>query len=106
MTPVFVLRVVARADGRPTAEAGRYVSFFDPDLAEGRGLLRTTPDPETAIHFPDRGSALACWQRQSAVAPYRSDLKPNRPLTCYTIEMVPFESVRGPDRCMETGHGG
>ena len=85
---MYLIRIVAHADGRPCPLAGQYVVSFDPDQHRGRGHLDTTRKIDNAMHFTDEVSAFEFWRQQSTVTPTRPDGKPNRPLTAYTVEMV------------------
>jgi hypothetical protein len=84
-----VLKIVGLADGRPTPDDGRYVVWMDVDARAGRGLLHTTHDVREARVFDTLAQAARYWQRTSTVRPRRPDGQPNRPLTAYTIEIVP-----------------
>jgi hypothetical protein len=41
---MYVIRIIARADGTSSPEAGRFVRDFDPSYAGGIGFLLTTED--------------------------------------------------------------
>jgi hypothetical protein len=85
---ICVIQVVAFANGMPCVNAGQYLKSFDPDVYGGRGHVTWTGDPAKAMHFADVGEAHETWKRQSTKQPFRSDGKPNRPLTAYTVEIV------------------
>lgn len=55
------------------------------------GIATFSPDRSKAMRFPDSRSAFAAWQSRSTLVPTRSDGRPNRPLTAYsmTLEEVP-----------------
>lgn len=81
---------------------GRLVASFDPDFVPPSphpsypcGLAGWTNDPAKAMHFPDVGAALACWQMQSVVVPLRPDGLPNRPLSGYSMLLESCEDRRG-----------
>jgi hypothetical protein len=84
------IRVVALADGRRCWMAGHYLSKFDFDAAAGRGRGWWTTRLGNALHFDDPGAAMAFWKTQSRTVPLRDDGKPNRPLTAFTVEIVPL----------------
>lgn len=69
---------------------GKYLMVYDPDGANGRGVILSTNDIGMAMQFPSVREALECWKQVSAVKPLRPDGKPNRPLTAYTVT---FEEV-------------
>jgi hypothetical protein len=77
------------------SRAGRYVSSFDPDFADGRGHVGVSSDPADALRFPDAAAAWECWRTQSTVQPLRMDGKPNRPMTAYTVTIEPLEPTGG-----------
>ena len=70
----------------------RYVVACDVDARDGRGVLVDTPDQARATVFPSAFDALEYWKRQSTRRPLRDDGKPNRPLTAFTVEVVPVEA--------------
>jgi hypothetical protein len=86
---MYVLRVIARADGMPDSNVGRFVRGFDPDYLQGRGLLVTTEHRHRAHRFDTNAAAFTFWQQESRVQPIRADGKPNRPLTAYTMSIEP-----------------
>lgn len=88
----YVIQIIGSADGSPCDIAGGYVAEFDPDGYSGRGNLRLTRDPASAIKFHDFVAAVEYWKQQSIEKPLRPDGKPNRPLTAYTVEMVKVKS--------------
>lgn len=67
---------------------GQYLKAFDPDFKRGVGIADWTHDRTKAKRFPDAAAALAEWKRPSKVMPIRSDGKPNRPLTAYSITLM------------------
>jgi len=89
MTKVL-LAIVCHATGEASVHDGRFLRSFDPDAHGGRGSVLTTLAPERAIVFEDAGAALAFWKTQSAAVPLRDDGQPNRPLTAYTVELLPL----------------
>ena len=82
-----VIKIVQRADGSPTPEAGRYIVQFDHDALRGRGTGHYLPEVKYALRFPNAAAAMAFWRRQSVLRPMRPDGEPNRPLTAYTVEI-------------------
>lgn len=70
---------------------GDYLEWSDPNAKFGMGDERWTPDLAKAQRFPTRDAAMECWRAQSTLVPRRSDGKPNRPMTAYsiTVEEVP-----------------
>jgi hypothetical protein len=72
-------------------DRGDFLEWSDPDANHGFGDDGWTPDLAKAKKFESFAAAAACWNAQSKVRPIRSDGKPNKPLTAYsvTIETVP-----------------
>lgn len=72
-----------------------YVAAFDPDWQppgyDGPQVGRATftSDPAEALQFTDVAAAMDFWKKPSTRRPLRSDGKPNRPLTAYTVEVRP-----------------
>ena len=95
MSPV--LRIVGSvAGGEPCPFAGQYVVEYDPERdgldPHGRRMTAhviTSPRRADALEYPSTIAALEAWRRVSARAPVRPDGKPNRPLTAYTVEVLP-----------------
>lgn len=71
-------------------EQDAYVVSCDVDALGGMGVVEFGPR-DKAKRFPDAGEALRYWKRQSAIRPFRSDGKPNRPLTALTVELQRVE---------------
>jgi hypothetical protein len=70
-------------------ESGHYIQRFDVGACDGRDSILTTLDITKAAHFADAGEALEFWRTQSRTVPFRDDGEPNRPLTAFTVSMVP-----------------
>jgi len=86
---VTIIRIVCRAGPfGPSSEDGQYVRACSVDAYNGIGHVEVTPDPERARQFDSVLEAVDFYRRQSNVMPLRDDGKPNRPLTCYTVEFV------------------
>lgn len=66
-----------------------YVVDCDVDARGGLGVATFTATPAEARQFATGAEALDFWKRVSTVRPKRPDGKPNRPLTAYTVELVP-----------------
>ncbi len=63
-----------------------FLKAYDPNSQHGH--LTFTPSPDDALRFADVLCALKCWKQQSTTHPLRDDLRPNRPFTAYTIEVL------------------
>jgi hypothetical protein len=88
------LRIVGVAMPNDCMEAGKYIMEFDVGaLASSANdpLIPMTTDPKIAAQFANAHEALAFWRIQSRVVPLRSDGKPNRPLTAYSVEICPVD---------------
>jgi hypothetical protein len=83
-----VIKAVGFAIGEACPVAGHYVESFDFEAAGGLGCGEFTPDIGKAKIFPDADAAMRFWGTKSITKPLRSDGKPNRPLTCTTVEIV------------------
>lgn len=83
------MRLVGLADGRPCDGAGEFVAAVGTP-ANGWRIV-TTPDAERAQRWPSHPAAWLAWVAVDGARPVRSDGKPNRPNTAYTvaIEAVP-----------------
>lgn len=94
----YVMRCTALAGkhvgpGAGLAPVGQYLQAYNHDAHQGRGEADWTRDPAAALNFPDPGAAQAAWSGQSTLVPLRPDGKPNRPLTAYTIEVLPLRDA-------------
>lgn len=82
--------------GDPSKPVGGLLKEFDVDAMGGRGTSDWTVDPEEALHFESPEAAHKAWTTQSTVAPLRQDGQPNRPLTAYTVEILPLSDFSNP----------
>ena len=90
MTARYALQVVALASAPlPGAEAGLFVQDADVDAFDGMGQATLTPDRHLAKSWASKVEAFDFWMTQSTVRPTRDDGQPNRPLTAYSVEVVP-----------------
>lgn len=80
---MHVIRILARADGQPDPNAGKFIRDFDPAYGAGRGLMTTTPHRHRAKRFPDAVAAMAYWQTETPTG---------RPLTAYTVTIEPHQT--------------
>jgi hypothetical protein len=65
---------------------GAYLQSSDPDGHDGMGHEVWTFDLAKAQQFATFSDAMACWMAQSRVRPIRSDGRPNRPMTAYSVQ--------------------
>lgn len=84
MAMLIVSRGTALGD---TTTSGMFLAAFDPDVCDGMGYTKWTRVKQEALRFPDFRTAMEIWRAQSTVRPLRTDGKPNRPLTAYTVEV-------------------
>lgn len=82
--------IVADASGRPSEHSGRLVSRYDPDYMGGLGRVWTSDRHADALLFETAAAAFEYWRQPSKVRPLRDDGKPNRPLTAFTVQIVPL----------------
>jgi hypothetical protein len=87
-----IIQLVGLARGLSHPFDGRYVVRYHPgpaSMSAGQCLLVTTSDARKAKVYADAESAHAEWARVDPRAPVRPDGQPNRPLTAWTIEILP-----------------
>lgn len=78
--------VISLVDGRTEGvPVGRYLASYDPEGADGNGVATWTSDPAQAMTFETAEAATACYRAVPCNRPLRSDGKPNRPLTIFTV---------------------
>ena len=92
MTYVIKLEWLGGLDELPSEHAGRYVLRYDPDAHAGLGQVWSTAELGEAIHFPVYADAMRFYLQVSTVKPLRDDGKPNRPLTAFTVGILPVET--------------
>jgi hypothetical protein len=84
-----VIFAIELTTGEPV---NQWVEDYDNSAEDdkGYGRLTLTSDPTRARVFGDAGEALAFWMQTSRTVPVRdTDGKPNRPLTCFTVDVSP-----------------
>ena len=88
-----VLKIYGLANGGPTPFDGQYLVEYDPtrDGVDPNGdpmsaHLVTTPDVGKALKFQTAAEAMALWRKEHGIRP---DGLPNRPLTAFTVEVLP-----------------
>lgn len=84
------IRVVARnstgvLDGPPQFLSAVDYDYHAPGRLYPTGIVEITDNPARALTWPDKESAFEAWRRQSTSVPLRTDGRPNRPLTAFTI---------------------
>jgi len=82
------IRIIGGARLEPCEFSMAWVESYR-DTPCGRGDLKVTRDPAKALRFPDAAKAMEFYRRQSKTRRWRSDGRPNRPLTAYSVEIVP-----------------
>lgn len=88
----YVLKIIGYADGTPLVTGphiSRFVEEYDPDGRDGAGSAKLTLLRSHAKRFPSKIEALEFWRQQSTKRPTRSDGKPNRPLTSFSVMVEP-----------------
>jgi len=99
---IRILRLkLATPERVSTPHDGRFVKEYDPHR-RGENLIQahlvTTEDPREAQLFPTDQDATAAWEQDRGVGAH--DLEPDRPLTAYTVELLPYL-----DAVAESGRG-
>ena len=85
-----LLKIVRRVDGlRDKRVDGLFVKHYSPSGHGGYGILSVTKDMNDARKFADALEAMEVWAAVSTTHPKHANGKPNRPLTMYTVEVVP-----------------
>lgn len=74
------------SNGKPI---GLWLHDYDANAYEGRGQASLTKYKDRAKRFESKEAAFEYWRQVSKRQPKRDDGKPNRPLTAYTIELLP-----------------
>lgn len=84
----YVIKLIGLANGLHSHFDGEYLTTFDPEFMDGFGKANTTKEIADARIFNDLADVMAFWKTRSTVKPTRSDGRPNRPLTAFSIEPV------------------
>ena len=87
-----VLKMMTGTDMRPVPfhAPAKYLRYFDVDTDEGRGSAEWTEDINEAMTFDSTIEAWHVWRTQSETVPFRPDGEPNRPLTAYSVQIMPI----------------
>ena len=86
---MYVIRIMSDALGGRTRLDGQCIKTFNPDANNGRGLITACSSKIEAKRFKTTADAHSFWMTQSTIDPVRPDGQPNRPLTAFTIEIIP-----------------
>jgi hypothetical protein len=84
-------RLEHTADGR--SPVGEYLAAFDPEARDGRGFATFTRELDRALVLPDVRAAWELIGTRPKARPTRPDGKPNRPLTAFTLQIVPRDAA-------------
>jgi hypothetical protein len=68
---------------------GQFLKSYDPEAHDGRGSARWTNNLNEALTFSSQVEAARLWRSIPRVRPKRSDGRPNRPLTAFTVLIGP-----------------
>ena len=79
----FVIRCVGLATNPRSGPRGQFLMTYHPS-----GLSEWTLDPQRAMTFESHSAAIALWKSVHPTHPTRSDGRPNRPLTAFSIEVI------------------
>lgn len=75
--------------GKPSEYLKSYdLDWMWPDR-KGTGMCELTKNIDEAMEFDSMSAVMDAWKQQSKKMPYRSDGKPNRPLSAFTISPIP-----------------
>jgi hypothetical protein len=88
-----VLKILERKDGlHVEGLSGMYIKDYDPTIDHELNFILTVVDcPEEAKIFLDPSEAQAYYKRISPNYTTLSDGTPNRPLTSWRVQVVPFD---------------
>ncbi len=67
-----------------------FLASADLEAYGGQGTVQATSDPEQAQGFDTHAEAFAYWKSRSRKKPLRDDGQPNRPLTAFTVQVIPL----------------
>ncbi len=70
-----------------------YLAWYDPDASDGLGEMIWTTKVADALRFATQEAAVSFYLQVSQVRPVRPDGQPNRPLTAFTVSIVPGTSL-------------
>lgn len=91
----YALRCMGAAGPILTGDAeppiGAYLASYNPEAHDGMGFAVWCDGIEDALLVADSAALFALWQRIPENRPLRDDGLPNRPLTVFTVEVVPVE---------------
>jgi len=98
MTVEYVIICRGWADGRPQPDyEGLFLKAHDIEWGEGRGRFDWTPNLDDAEKFASMDEIMELWRSVPKCHPVRTtDGKPNRPLTAFTIEIMPCTKDQSP----------
>lgn len=88
--------VVIKIAGSPWGLLSRelYLHTFAVDAGPmGTPHILFTERRDLALRFPNMAAAMECWRTQSTRHPLRVDGLPNRPLTAFSVEIVPADAA-------------
>jgi len=74
---------------RSTNHIGKFLEMYDPEFQGGHGMVSWSHSIIRAKQYPTKVEAWADWSAIPASRPIRDDGKPNRPLTSFSIEVLP-----------------
>ena len=107
ITPRFVMVLTGHQGierpGQPVPSVGQFLRHYDPDFNHGNGHAEWTPHLSFAQRFETKEEAWALWQAVPRDKPTRPDGRPNRPLTAFTISIVPETDFQGIDIAVTDG---
>ena len=78
----------------PPAETDAYLAYYDPDARNGGGEMIWTTKLDDALGFTTAASAVEFYRQVSKAQPIRPDGEPNRPLTAFTVSILPRQEKK------------
>lgn len=87
----YVIRCEGYANEAPCPFVGQYLKWYNPDGPLDGLLGGWAVDPMHAKTFATSAEAFACWRQERTVDnQFRPDGEPNRPLTAFSVSVLPL----------------
>src|SRR5262245_29112043 len=91
---MVVIKCAGFANGMKCSVLHQYLESYNPDGDARKPLSVWTKNVWRARRFADAGEAFECWRQVRKSDPVREDGQPNRPLTAFSIEVLPAPTDR------------
>lgn len=88
----YGVKIYGTALGYTTSHDDKWLSYYDLEVDNGIGLIKTSSNPEDALTFNSAKNAMDFCMQVPKCNPIRKDFdnKPNRPITAYNISIEPI----------------